>query len=484
MHHSQKPNGLVCGLSTRNVRTPCSIQNSKTLGELVPERAPVVRLEVERVDVLVLLRRVLRVLDGAVRPRAEPLRVLLDVRVVGRDLERDVERDLDAAARAASRRAGGSPRACRAPGAPPCGRPPRADGPRAADTSPAPPSRGCCGPCASRGRWDGSAAGRACRSRAPRRSRGVARRRRTCRAARLRRGGAGEQLVPGAEAGALRLDQHLELAVVARGVLQVGVARDEVVELVVHDEPDPLRDVDAPRPARARATARACFASRPARGRRRLEQLAADDEVDAHVLVRGEPLLHVAAPALERVEPRLERVAVAAELLDREAARQRSLPRNSIGASRQRRSFSWRESSRADSASWPSVKMSASTTSSSPTTRLHGNRPPSISGCTPSMMTRRLSRPLRPSFAAIAFPRLSDPAHPANASAPRIRSRRARGARAAAATQDSRVPACRRPAAAGYTAARHRAAQSAATLRRDSCTTPETEEEKCMRRIG
>src|SRR5207248_1604068 len=29
--HSQNANGLVCGLSTRKMRTPCSIQNSMTL---------------------------------------------------------------------------------------------------------------------------------------------------------------------------------------------------------------------------------------------------------------------------------------------------------------------------------------------------------------------------------------------------------------------------------------------------------------------
>src|SRR5262245_25100864 len=30
-HHSQTPNGLVCGLSTRKMRTPCSTQKRKTL---------------------------------------------------------------------------------------------------------------------------------------------------------------------------------------------------------------------------------------------------------------------------------------------------------------------------------------------------------------------------------------------------------------------------------------------------------------------
>ena len=52
-----------------------------------------VGVEVDRVDVLILLRRVLREGDGAVRLVAEPIRVLLDPRVVGRALQREVERD-------------------------------------------------------------------------------------------------------------------------------------------------------------------------------------------------------------------------------------------------------------------------------------------------------------------------------------------------------------------------------------------------------
>jgi hypothetical protein len=62
--------------------------------EFGPEAAPVLALEVERVDVLVLLGRVLRVLHGAVGAPAEPVGVRLHVRVVGRALKGDVERDL------------------------------------------------------------------------------------------------------------------------------------------------------------------------------------------------------------------------------------------------------------------------------------------------------------------------------------------------------------------------------------------------------
>ena len=56
----------------------------------------VVRVEAEGVDVLVLLRRVLGVGDGAVRPHHEPLGVLLHPRVVGGALQGDVHRHLEA----------------------------------------------------------------------------------------------------------------------------------------------------------------------------------------------------------------------------------------------------------------------------------------------------------------------------------------------------------------------------------------------------
>ena len=52
-------------------------------------------LEVEGIDVLVFLRRILGVLDGAVGSRLEPFRVLAHPRVVGRRLEGDVQRNLD-----------------------------------------------------------------------------------------------------------------------------------------------------------------------------------------------------------------------------------------------------------------------------------------------------------------------------------------------------------------------------------------------------
>ena len=44
-----------------------------------------------------------------------------------------------------------------------------------------------------------------------------------------------------------------------------------------------------------------------------LQKLGADQEIDAHVLIRGHPLLEIAAPTLPRVVPRLDRVTEDAE---------------------------------------------------------------------------------------------------------------------------------------------------------------------------
>ena len=155
-------------------------------GELLPERRPLRRLEVERIDVLVFLGRVLRVLHRAVGAPAEPLRMLAHVRMVGRALERDVERELEPELAGA----GDEPpeileraelrvqRLVAAFGG--------ADGPRAADVLGRRPRACCCGPCAARGRSGGSAAGRARRSPSSRRTRAAPRNRAACRARRAR----------------------------------------------------------------------------------------------------------------------------------------------------------------------------------------------------------------------------------------------------------------------------------------------------------
>src|SRR5687768_15389048 len=66
------------------------------VAQFLPQRSPLGRAEVDRIDVLVLLRWILGKLDAAIRPAREPERMLADVWVVRRALERDVERDLEA----------------------------------------------------------------------------------------------------------------------------------------------------------------------------------------------------------------------------------------------------------------------------------------------------------------------------------------------------------------------------------------------------
>src|SRR5207245_2165639 len=66
------------------------------LEQLGPQPTPGGGREIEGVDVLVLLGRVLRVLDAPVGAVPEPFRVLLDVGMVRGALEGQVESDLEA----------------------------------------------------------------------------------------------------------------------------------------------------------------------------------------------------------------------------------------------------------------------------------------------------------------------------------------------------------------------------------------------------
>ena len=104
-------------------------------------------VEVDRVDVLVLLRRVLGVGDGAVGAGGEPLRVLGRPRVVGRRLEGEVERDLEARAARPRRRRSRSPRWCRGRGGWRRARRPCCRSPRVSRRRPVSGSACCWRPC-------------------------------------------------------------------------------------------------------------------------------------------------------------------------------------------------------------------------------------------------------------------------------------------------------------------------------------------------
>ena len=64
--------------------------------EFVPQGAPIACFEIERIDVLVFLWRILSVLHAAVGPMLEPLRMLRHVRMVGSALKGNVHGDFDA----------------------------------------------------------------------------------------------------------------------------------------------------------------------------------------------------------------------------------------------------------------------------------------------------------------------------------------------------------------------------------------------------
>ena len=117
-------------------------------------------VEVERIDVLVLLRRVLGVGDGAVRQFGEPLPVVLGPRMVGSALQRQVEGHLQAQIRSGGDEVvevlDGAQLGVHGVVATRL----RCRSPRVTRRHPARRSRCCCGPCGVPRRSGGSAAGR------------------------------------------------------------------------------------------------------------------------------------------------------------------------------------------------------------------------------------------------------------------------------------------------------------------------------------
>ncbi len=143
-------------------------------------------VEVDRVDVLVLLGRVLGVGDGPVDAGGEPLRVLGDPGVVRRRLQGEVERHLEAEAVGGRHERRGSPPRCRGRGGSRRARRRGSRSPRVSRGRRGRASACCWVPCGTWCRSGGSAAGR--RRRTPwRRLRAAARRRSgRCRCARVR----------------------------------------------------------------------------------------------------------------------------------------------------------------------------------------------------------------------------------------------------------------------------------------------------------
>ena len=222
--HSQNANGLVCGLSTRKIRDAVlDPELDHVASSSCHSARQSSRLEVERVDVLVLLRRVLGVLDRAVGPMPEPLRMLASPTDDRASLERDVERDLEVVAPRRVDEAIEVRRACRARARPPCGRPPRRRSPTGCPDRPARgvsvllrPLRklrpiGWIGGRYRTSKPIAATYGQPCRRLVERRA-----------ARRIGAGRAREHLVPRAEPRALALDEHAQDPLVACGLAPIG----------------------------------------------------------------------------------------------------------------------------------------------------------------------------------------------------------------------------------------------------------------------
>ena len=235
-----------------------------------------------------------------------------------------------------------------------------ADGPGAADVAGLRRRARCSCPCAACGRSDGSAAGTARRSPWPRRTAGAPRTssKVPC-APGFGRGGAREQLVPGAEARALAVDHQRQLDRMLRGQAAVGIARGEVDEGLVqrqalrrrfHGVVD-RRGLQLAAPARQRLRVGALRAL--GRGG---DLLRADLRGDADVL-GVDAACHVVAPGLEGSTQAARCSGSGRARAATNAASQRSLPSGFIGSSVQSRIvFASASAARTRSTSWPSAK--------------------------------------------------------------------------------------------------------------------------------
>ena len=91
----QNGSGLVCGLSTRKMRTPWSTQNWIDVAQRDPQcRHRRFCVEIGIDDVLVFLGRVFSIPDRSVGAPAEPVGMLAQPWMVRRALNGEIERDL------------------------------------------------------------------------------------------------------------------------------------------------------------------------------------------------------------------------------------------------------------------------------------------------------------------------------------------------------------------------------------------------------
>src|SRR5271163_1872038 len=84
------------GMGIVNAKNPHSLIDPviENALQFLPQGAPLCALKIQRINILILLRWVLRILYGAVRTLAEPFRMLAHVGMIRRTLERNIDRDL------------------------------------------------------------------------------------------------------------------------------------------------------------------------------------------------------------------------------------------------------------------------------------------------------------------------------------------------------------------------------------------------------
>jgi len=282
--------------------------------QLGPERLPVLTLEIERQDVLVLLRGVLGILHRPIRALAKPLGPLRHVGVVRRALERQVEGHLDALRLGLAEE---TTEVLEAPElrvnrlvAPSV----RADGPRAAMIS-----RGSdrivvlALPVCEPDRVDGRQVDHveAHLGDVPEAPLAVLER---SVPTRLRRARSREHLVPGARSRPLPLDVHPQLPGVEHGVLSTRVAVHQPDELLLEGRLEPGRRLASGPGYERRGPGNQSLgvgASGSCRGLG--HQLRAHQEIDPLVHPGPDLLEKVPSPGTETIDPGLHRVSIRLE---------------------------------------------------------------------------------------------------------------------------------------------------------------------------
>src|SRR5262245_32513597 len=90
-------------IHTKNPHTLFAPEEDNAL-QFVPKLLPIFALKIQRIDILIFFRWILRVLDRSVRALAEPLRMFRHIGMIRRALKSDVQGDFNVKLSASSTR--------------------------------------------------------------------------------------------------------------------------------------------------------------------------------------------------------------------------------------------------------------------------------------------------------------------------------------------------------------------------------------------